>query len=55
MNIIAFIFLVIAAVIFTLADGVTVRYHRSNVALGLAVFTVGVIVQLCAKSHQITF
>jgi len=56
MNIIALILLIVAAVLFLVGGG-----HRSapswysNTNLGLALLTVGLIVQFAATSHTVTF
>jgi hypothetical protein len=56
MNIIAFILLIIAAVLF-LAGGNYRNAPRwySNTNLGMALLTVGLIVQFAATSHSVTF
>jgi hypothetical protein len=51
MNVIAFIFLVVAAVIF----GVDAYLHKTLIGLGLCVLTVGLIIQFGATAHTLTF
>lgn len=56
MHVISLILFIVAAVIFFLvSDATLTRYHRSSVALGLGVLTVGFIVQFCTVSHPVHF
>ncbi len=54
MNVIALILFIAAAVLFAVA-GLVAPYSGRLVSLGLAVLTVGFIVQFGAKTHSITF
>lgn len=56
MNIIAFILFIAAAVIFLIGEPITGRFRlATGTSLGLAVLTVGFIIQLCADEHTVTF
>jgi uncharacterized SAM-binding protein YcdF (DUF218 family) len=56
MNIIALILLIVAAVLFLVGGSYkTAPGWYSNTNLGLALLTVGLIVQFAATSHSVTF
>jgi hypothetical protein len=56
MNIVAFILLIIAAVLFLVGGNYRNAPHwYSNTNLGLALLTVGLIVQFTATSRSVTF
>lgn len=55
MNVIALILFIIAAVIFLFATPLSTRMRLPALNLGLAVLTVGFIVEFCATKHFVTF
>lgn len=56
MNIIAFILFVAAAVVFLIGEPIRSRFRlATGTSLGLAILTIGFIVQFCADEHTVTF
>jgi len=55
MNIVAFILLIIAAVLFLVGGNYRNAPHWYSTNLGLALLTVGLIVQFTATSRSVTF
>jgi cytochrome c biogenesis factor len=54
-NVIAFVLLIVAAVVFLAGDPFWSRWRRGSVAVGLFFLTVGLVVQFCTQNHSVHF
>jgi hypothetical protein len=54
-NVIAFILMLIAAIVFAMGDPFWSRYRRSAIHVGLFFLTVGLIVQFITTTREILF